>query len=257
MLALDRWAVDRATQLQQEICDAYADYQFHLIYQKVHNFCVSDLGGFYLDVTKDRQYTCRADSIARRSCQTAMLHIAEALVRWLAPILSFTADEIWQHLPGERDESVFLSTWYEGLFPLDEDADLNREDWSRLLSVRAEIGRRLEHARKAGAVGGSLDAEVDLYCEPPFHDSLAKLGDELRFLFITSDARLNAAESAVADAVGTDVPGLRLAITPSARAKCVRCWHHRADVGSDSRHPELCGRCVENVEGAGETRRFA
>jgi len=256
MLALDRWAVDRAAQLQQEILQAYTDYQFHVIYQRVHNFCVNDLGAFYLDVTKDRQYTCRADSLARRSCQTAMYHIAEALVRWLAPVLSFTADEIWQHLPGGRGESVFLTTWYQGLFNLGDSDALSREDWTKALAVRAEVSRELEQARKAGAIGSGLDAKVELYCDPDLAGVLSRLGDELRFLLITSAATVRPVEEAGGDAVGTDMEGLRLQVSPSEHDKCVRCWHHRADVGADARHPELCGRCVENVEGTGEARRF-
>ena len=255
MLALDRWVVDRAAQLQEQIQAAYRDYQFHLIYQKVHNFCVNDLGAFYLDVTKDRQYTCQAGSLARRSCQTAMYHIAEALVRWLAPILSFTADEIWRHLPGQRGPSVFLATWYEDLLRLGADS-IGAADWSRMLSVRAEVSRHLEQARKVGAIGAGLDAEVDLYCDAELHDSLMKLGDELKFLFITSAVRLFPMAEAGDTAVGGELPGLKLAIKRSDHTKCVRCWHHSSDVGRDPDHPELCGRCVENVAGEGEVRRF-
>jgi isoleucyl-tRNA synthetase len=257
MLALDRWAVDRAFQLQEEFKQAYSDYQFHVIYQKVHNFCVNDLGGFYLDIIKDRQYTTPADSLPRRSAQTALYHIAEALVRWLAPILSYTADEIWRHIPGERADSVFTETWYEGLFTLDEDDAFDRRFWDQAKAVRAAVGKLIEQARKAGAVGSSLDAEVDLYGEPALQAVLEKLGDELRFVLITSYARVHAIDEQGADAVATEVSGLRLAISPSDHAKCPRCWHHREDVGIDSAHPLLCGRCVENVSGSGETRRFA
>ncbi|MBU0499801.1 MAG: isoleucine--tRNA ligase [Gammaproteobacteria bacterium] len=257
MLALDRWAVDRAFQLQQEIVQAYRDYQFHLIYQKVHNFCVTDLGGFYLDVTKDRQYTCRADSIARRSTQTAMYHIAEAFVRWLAPVLSFTTDEMWDYLPGERSESVFLETWYAGLFPLAEGDALGRAFWDEVLTVRSATSKHLEQARKEGSIGGSLDAELDLYCDPARMSLLSSLGDELRFVLISSHARLHSLEAAPTDALETDLPGLRLTVKASGHSKCVRCWHHREDVGADGAHPELCGRCVENVAGGGESRRFA
>ncbi len=257
MLPLDRWAVDTAARLQSQIVEAYTDYQFHQIYQKVHNFCVTDLGGFYLDVTKDRQYTCQPDSVARRSCQTAMYHIAEALVRWLAPVLSFTAEEIWRHLPGERGNSVFLAVWYDGLFALDKDAATNHEDWDRLTAIRAEVSRHLEQARKAGAIRSSLDAEVALYCDADLLRTLNTIGDELRFLLITSEARSHPADEAPEDVSVTDLDGLRLTVSPSAATKCVRCWHHRPDVGVDAGHPELCGRCVENVEGAGESRRFA
>jgi isoleucyl-tRNA synthetase len=257
MLELDRWAVDRASRLQEEVIQAYRDYQFHLIYQKVHNFCANDLGGFYLDIIKDRQYTTQRDSLARRSAQTALYHIAQALVRWLAPILSYTADEIWRHIPGRRSESVFLETWYQDLFSLDVDDTFDRSFWERIIAVRTAVGKHLEQARKAGAVGSSLDAEVDLYCEQALYQRLARLQDELRFVLITSYARIHPDSEGHGDAVATDLPALKLVISPSDHAKCVRCWHHREDVGRDTRHPQLCSRCVENVEGAGEVRCFA
>jgi isoleucyl-tRNA synthetase len=257
MIELDRWAVDRALQLQEEIVAAYRDYQFHLIYQKIHNFCVVDMGGFYLDVIKDRQYTTQTDGLPRRSCQSAMYHIAEAMCRWLAPILSFTADEIWQHLPGERAESVFLESWYRSLFALDPQDRFDRGFWQRVLAVRVAVAPPLEAARKAGAIGSSLDAEADLYADEGTRDVLARLGDELRFVLITSDARVHPLAERPADAVASELAGLSVRVAPSAHAKCVRCWHHREDVGVDAEHPELCGRCVENVAGAGETRRFA
>jgi len=257
MIELDRWAVDRALQLQQEITAAYRDYQFHLIYHRLHNFCVVDMGGFYLDVIKDRQYTTPADSLPRRSCQTAMYHIVEAMSRWLAPILSFTADEVWQHIPGERDTTVFTATWYDGLFALDDGDPYDRAFWSRVLAVRTAVARHVEAARKSGLIGAALDAEIDLYCGPDLKALLERLGAELRFVLITSEARVHALEDRPADAADTDMGGLAVRVTASPQAKCARCWHHRGDVGSHAEHPELCGRCVENVEGAGEARRFA
>jgi isoleucyl-tRNA synthetase len=256
MLALDLWAVDRAHRLQQEVIEAYATYQFHLVYQKVHHFCSVDLGSFYLDVLKDRIYTCREDGLPRRSGQTAMFLIAEALVRWLAPILSFTADEIWRHLPGERGESVFLETWYEGLFPLPDHSPCGRESWERVLKVREAVSRELEVLRIRNEIGSSLDAEVELYCSEPLFDALSGIGQELRFVFIASDVRLYRKDSAEG-ALPTDVEGLELSVMASPHAKCARCWHHRADVGSHPGHPDICGRCVENIEGAGEQRRYA
>ncbi len=254
LLPLDRWAVDRAWRLQQEIIQAYDSYQFHLIYQKVHNFCVTDLGGFYLDVTKDRQYTCQADSRARRSAQTAMYHIAEAFVRWLAPILSFTTEEMWSYLPGERSASVFLETWHQGLTPLTADVELDRAFWDQILAVRAAIAPHLEAARKSKQIGGSLDAELDLYADDTTRELLGHLGDELRFLLIASDVTLAPLNAAPANAL--DAAGLKLVVRISKRPKCSRCWHHRADIGQHPDHPELCGRCVENVAGAGEQRQF-
>jgi isoleucyl-tRNA synthetase len=255
MLPLDRWALDRAWQLQEEIRQAYADYQFHLIYQRVHNFCVTDMGGFYLDVTKDRQYTCQANSLARRSAQSAMYHIIEAFARWLAPILSFTAEEIWGFIPGKREASVFLAGWHQGLVPLDAGKP-SRDDWAGLLELRLAVAKLLEEQRKAGAIGSSLDAEIDLYADEQIGTLLAPLGDELRFLLISSQARVHGLAAAPATAQATGMAGLRVSIAASAAPKCVRCWHHRPEVGSHAQHPELCGRCVENIEGAGETRSF-
>jgi isoleucyl-tRNA synthetase len=257
MIELDRWVVDRALRLQEEIIEAYRTYQFHLIYQKVHNFCVVDLGGFYLDVIKDRQYTTQADGLPRRSCQTALYYVAEAMVRWLAPILSFTADEIWGHMPGHRDKTVFTATWYQGLFALPADDAFDRDFWDRVLAARVALGPALEDARKAGQIGSGLDAELDLYCDDDLYQTLTRLGDELRFVTITSEVRLHPLAERPDTAAATELPGLAVRVTPSRHPKCVRCWHHRPDVGTHSDHPELCGRCVENVAGPGETRRFA
>jgi isoleucyl-tRNA synthetase len=254
MLPLDRWAVDRAWILQQEVTEAYETYQFSSVYQRVHHFCSVDLGSFYLDVLKDRQYTCREDSLARRSGQTAMYHMAEALVRWLAPIISFTAEEIWRHLPGERRESVFLETWYEGLFPLEDDAACNREFWELILKIREAVSKEMEVLRTRDEIGSSLDAEVDLYCDAALHDRLSPLGEELRFLFINSATRVHRAEEGQGS--GGEVDGLSIQVGASNQPKCIRCWQHRADVGSHPEHPEICGRCAENVAGSGETRRY-
>ncbi|HYN76735.1 MAG TPA: isoleucine--tRNA ligase [Lamprocystis sp. (in: g-proteobacteria)] len=257
MIALDRWVMDRALQLQGEIIEAYRTYQFHLIYQKVHNFCVVDLGGFYLDVIKDRQYTTPADGLPRRSCQTALYHIAEAMVRWLAPILSFTADEVWGFIPGRRDASVFTATWYDGLVALDTDTALDRALWDQVLAVRMAVGPALEEARKGNLIGSALDAELDLYCDTGLYQTLNRLGDELRFALITSEVRLHPITERSDLALATDLAGLAVRVSASPHPKCVRCWHHRPDVGHHAAHPDLCGRCVENVVGGGEVRRFA
>ncbi len=255
MLALDRWALERAGALHGEIVQAYRRYAFHLIYQKVHNFCSVDLGSFYLDVLKDRMYTTPAQGRARRSAQTAMYHIAESMVRWLAPILSFTAEEIWQHLPGERAESVFLATWH-GL-PQASAAEI---DWTAFLLLRTDVTRELEKLRDAGAIGAPLDAEVDIYCAPAEYERFNVLGEELRFFFITSYARVHrlggAPAAGAAPAVNLAREGVWIAVKPAQDPKCVRCWQRRADVGANAAHPELCGRCVLNVEGPGEERRF-
>ena len=257
MIELDRWAVDRAYLLQQEIQEAYKGYQFHLIYQKIHNFCGSDMGSFYLDIIKDRQYTTQEESLAHRSCQTAMYHIIEAMARWLAPILSFTAEEIWQRMPGERGETIFTETWYQGLFGLDQGDAFDRAFWDSVLTARTAVGKQLEQLRIDGAIGSSLDAEVDLYCNDELLSLLGKLGDELRFVLNASYARIHPLSEKPAEAVDTDVEGLSMTVKASDHTKCVRCWHHREDVGSNADHPELCSRCVENVDASGETRYFA
>jgi isoleucyl-tRNA synthetase len=256
MLALDRWAVARAAALQAEIIKAYDSYQFHLIYQRLHNFCVVELGGFYLDIIKDRQYTTQADSLPRRSAQTALYHIAEALTRWITPILSFTADELWQHLPGERKGSVFAAEWYQGVNNIHTDRVMDDAFWQQIQAVKTAVNKVLEQCRKDGVVGGSLEAEVTLFCDESLMDSLMALKDELRFVLITSSAQL-APLSAANAAVSTELEGLQIRVIPSDGDKCERCWHHREDVGQDVNHPTLCFRCIDNVEGNGEHRDYA
>jgi len=258
MLPLDRWAVDHAAQLQEQVKQAFDDYQFLQIYQKVHNFCAFEMGAFYLDILKDRLYTTAYDSQARRSAQTAMYHILEAMVRWIAPVLSFTAEEIHQHVPGERSDSIFFETWYEGLFEMDN-ATVERERWRRVIQVRDEVSKAIETVRRDGKAGSSLAVEVDLWLDGALREAVDSLGDELRFVLITSEARVAGFDAAPADAerIKLEDGEIALQVTPSEHQKCVRCWHYRADVGSDPEHPEICGRCVENVCGAGETRRVA
>lgn len=257
MLTLDCWVMDRAFLLQEEVLKAYEDYNFHLIYQRIHNFCAVDMGAIYLDIIKDRQYTAKTESRARRSAQTAMYHIAEALVRWLAPVLSFTADEIWHYLPGDRCESVFLTTWYQDLTPLANEATMGRVFWNTVLAAREAVIKELEQIRVAGKIGSSLDAEVDLYADESWYHPLKQLDDELCFILMTSYARLYPASQRPEQALETDLSGLWVAVTPSSYSKCVRCWHHRQEVGVHLDHPELCSRCVENIDGSGEQRNFA
>ena len=260
LLSLDRWAVARAMQLQDELQQAYDNYEFHLVYQKVHNFCAVDLGSFYLDVIKDRQYTTQTNSVARRSAQTAVYHIAEAMVRWFAPILSFTAEEIWQYLPGERSDSVLFAEWYEFPETSKDPYGMDLAYWARVMEVRDCVNKELERLRVAGEIGGNLDAETGLYCGREIYDLLQRLGDELRFVLITSAARIYLAGEPPKEAQHCTLSNndeLWISVSASAHTKCIRCWHYREDVGSSTEHPELCGRCVENVAGSGETRQFA
>ncbi|KOR28578.1 isoleucine--tRNA ligase, partial [Achromatium sp. WMS2] len=257
MLALDNWVVDRTYHLQQEIIKAYQEYQFHNVVHKIHNFCTNDLGSFYLGIIKDRQYVTQWDSLPRRSAQTAMYHVIEALTRWLAPILSFTADEIWSYIPGVRSDSVFLEAWYTKLTPLDASSPFTPKVWEQIFQVRQEVSKHLEQARKAGTIGSSLDAEVDLYVDKNMLDCLLGFGDELRFVLVTSYARVHPLEVSGNEAAATDLAGLRLLVAPSQHAKCARCWHHREDVGTNSEHPQLCARCIDNLTQGGETRLYA
>ena len=260
MLALDRWAVAKTLQLQGDIIQAYKEYNFHTIYQKLHNFCAVDMGSFYLDVIKDRQYTTHKDSVARRSAQTAIYHIIEAMTRWLAPILSFTADEIWQSIPGQHGDSVLLETWYDKLFDLDANETMNFDFWALIHETRTFVSKQLEQIRKDGMIGSSLDAEVKLYCGEKSYKALSSLGDELRFVLITSYAMVypieDAPESCESHALESGEK-ISISVEKSAHKKCSRCWHLREDVGTHSKHPELCGRCIDNVDGEGETRRHA
>ncbi|MFT5788186.1 MAG: isoleucyl-tRNA synthetase [Shewanella sp.] len=257
MVALDRWVVRRAAALQQEIVDAYDEYNFHSVTQKLMQFCSVELGSFYLDIIKDRQYTAKDDSVARRSCQSALYLISEAMVRWMAPILSFTADEIWKLLPGERGEFVFTETWFEGLTSVTLESDLSDEYWDQLLAVRAEVNKVIENARREKQIGGSLEAEITLFADDALSSVLNTLGDELRFVLLTSKTAVVALSQAPTDAIETELASLKLGLKKSEAEKCERCWHHREDVGQVAEHPTLCTRCVTNIEGEGETRQFA
>ncbi|MCK3658388.1 isoleucine--tRNA ligase [Pasteurellaceae bacterium Pebbles2] len=253
MIALDRWAVSCALEAQNEIKDAYDNYQFHTVVQRLMRFCSIEMGSFYLDIIKDRQYTTKADSLARRSCQTALWHISEALVRWIAPILSFTADEIWGYLPqvDNRAEFVFTEEFYGDLFGLEANAEFDDAYWQQVLTVRDEINRVLEQARKDKLIGGGLEAEVTIFANDAFTNLLNKLGNELRFVTITSKAEVKAL--AQADVAEGEVKGLAIKVIRSANHKCPRCWHY-----SDSKDEQsLCSRCEENVNGNGEVRKFA
>ena len=252
MVALDRWIVHRAHLLQEKITAAYARYDFPEIVQALSNFCSVELGSLYLDVTKDRLYTMGEDSRGRRSAQSAMYRIAEAFARWIAPILAFTADEMWQHLPastdtGPRPGNVLFATWYEGLAPLPADAPLSAEEFDRLLELRERVAAVLEPMRGSGEIGAALQAEISLRCGVAEQNRLAPLADELRFLLISGDVTLEPDDEAV---------DIGISATPSDKPKCVRCWHHRADVGVDPEHPQICGRCVSNIEGPGEDRQW-
>ncbi|HAU1190708.1 TPA: isoleucine--tRNA ligase [Legionella pneumophila] len=252
LLELDRWALKRCQLLQEEIIAAYENYHFHLIYQKIHNFCAVDMGSLYLDLIKDRQYTTAKDSIARRSCQTAMYHMVKAFTIWLAPILSFTAEEIWQTIPGNDSESIFIERWYDAWPTIDV---VNMEDWEQLHIIRDEVNKALEETRQRGEIGSPLAAEVTVYADTKVLPKLTRLGEELRFLLITSEAKAYPISQSPKGLAVTDC-GVSIQVIASVHEKCARCWHRRADVGQNQEHPELCLRCVGNISGYHEERRY-
>ena len=257
LLPLDAWAVTRAARLQEDIVAAYDAFQFHLIYQRLHQFCVVDMGGFYLDVLKDRLYTLPAGHPARRSAQTAIYHLLEAFVRWIAPILSFTADELWRYMPGAREASVFLTTFHTLPEVVRADGLDDTGFWGRILAVREQVGPELERLRAAGTIGSSLDADVRLFAAADLKAELDRLGPELRFVLITSGAQVLPDTARPTEAVATALPGLHVLVTAANGRKCVRCWHRTTDVGYAADHPELCARCATNVAGPGEVRVIA
>ena len=251
MLVLDKWIVSKTAELQKNVIGEYDEYNFHFAMKAILNFCTNDLGGFYLDIIKDRQYTTQSDSLARRSAQSALFHISHAMVRWLAPILSFTAEEIWQFLPGTSNESIFLQTWYEGL-----EAKFNNHSIDVSRDINSHLRKELEEMRRDKIIGSSLDAEVDIYCEDENYQALLEMKDELRFVFITSDAKVHPLKDKPVNAKDID-NSLAILVRKSEYEKCDRCWHHRPEIGQNILHKDLCSRCIENVTGDGETRIFA
>ena len=239
-LEIDRYALQMAERLQRQVLKDYDAFEFHYVMQKIQAFCSEDLGGFYLDILKDRLYTAARDSSARRSAQNALYHIAHSLLRLIAPVLSFTADEAWPVLVREEKDSVLLHTWHQ--FP-DAGGDLC-ERWDQIRVVRAEVQKELEALRTAGKIGSSLQAEVEVHAEGTRLDALKALGDDLRFVFITSQAKVAHGSAAIV-------------VHPSEHKKCERCWHYRADIGADPAHAEICGRCTQNLYGSGEKRVHA
>lgn len=253
LVALDAWAISRAKTLQKEILSHYKDYQFHLVSQKIHHYCTQELGGFYLDVLKDRLYTTSQKSCARRSAQTALYHIAEAMVRWMAPITAFTAEEVWALLPGERPAYTMLDLWYQGFPDLTED----KIDWPAIIDVREQVNKLLESARNQNQIGSALNAEVKLFVDEKWQRVLEPIGEELHFVLITSKAKVLPLSEKIKGAVKTDIPGVEVYIQASSAEKCIRCWHHSDAIGQNAEHPQICPRCIENVGGEGEQRAFA
>jgi isoleucyl-tRNA synthetase len=242
LLEIDRWALARAAQFQHEVLAHYEVYEFHPVVSKLQVFCSEDLGAFYLDVLKDRLYTTAPDSRARRSAQTALWHITQAMLRWMAPFLSFTAEEAWKVFAPQKKASIFVETY------ADVSAWRGEEllaKWARIRAIRDVANKEIEALRTEGQVGSSLQANLEIGADAADHALLASLGDDLRFVTITSKAVLSEADA------------LKVDVTASSATKCERCWHYRDDVGTDPAHPTICGRCTSNLFGAGETRTVA
>lgn len=264
MLSLDRFAVNRVLAFAKNARDHYNSYQFHVACGGLQRLLTSDISGFYFSVIKDRLYTMASGSLGRRSAQTALFHILQILVRLIAPILSFTAEEIWQEMRlignAVDKETVFMARWDEVV--TESDFDLSRDeigvgDWGYIQLIRTEVNKELEKLRANSVIGSSLEANVNLYIDDKMFPVLAKLKDDLRFILITSSATIADISQAPNDAAVTGIAGLKLVALPSSHQKCSRCWHYREDVGSNKEHPELCSRCVDNLFGSGEVRFFA
>jgi len=245
-LEIDRYAVANAAAFQKTLTGHYERYEFHHIVQKLQTYCSEELGAFYLDVLKDRLYTAGTDSKSRRSAQNALYHLTHALLRWMAPILSFTAEEAWTVFNGKPNDSVFFQTWHE--LPAATDADALLVRWSHIREVRADVQKHLEALRGEGKIGSSLQAHIEIHATGARYEALAALEDDLRFVMITSAAQVVQASSEAEQ---------KIVAVPTDHAKCERCWHHRADVNVDPAHPGICGRCVSNLEGVGEPRTHA
>ncbi len=251
MTQLDKWMIHRCKNLQDEIIQDYLDYNFHQAFQKIHNYCANDLGGFYLDILKDRLYTSKQDSDARRSAQLALSNILQALLRWISPILSFTAEEAWQSLDNEI-KSVHLLEWFNDWVEVG-DLEFSDEDWKEILELRSEVNKHIEEARNNEIIGSSLDAEIEILCGDKLFNLLEEFNEELRFIFITSEAKAILSEIDVTD----EKNKIQITVKKSSNEKCVRCWHSRPEVGSIKDNESICNRCLENVYGDGEIRNFA
>ena len=251
MAQLDKWMIHRCKNLQDEIIQDYLDYNFHQAFQKIHNYCANDLGGFYLDILKDRLYTSKQDSDARRSAQLALSNILQALLRWISPILSFTAEEAWQSLDNEI-KSVHLLEWFNDWVEVG-DLEFSDEDWKEILELRSEVNKHIEEARNNEIIGSSLDAEIEILCGDKLFNLLEEFNEELRFIFITSEAKAILNKIDVSD----ENNKIQITVKKSSNEKCVRCWHSRPEVGSIKDNESICNRCFENVYGEGEVRNFA
>lgn len=255
LIALDQYIIQRASEVQATIRKAYDEMNFHVVSNALTSFCINDLGGFYLDIIKDRQYTTKADSQARHSAQTALYHLVQAFVRWMSPILSFTAQEAWELIPEQTEKYVFTAEWYD--LPKSTQQNLISEaDWQSLIQVKSAVNKQIEAARNAKLVGSNLSAKVDIWADEALKTILDRLENELRFVLITSQVAVHSFDESKGEA--TDIDGLRVAVSGADGEKCVRCWHVLPDVNTHAGHDGLCSRCIINLpSGTGEERKYA
>jgi isoleucyl-tRNA synthetase len=258
LVKLDQWAIAKAKEFQDKIIDAYEKYQTHTVAQLIHHFCSVEMGSFYLDIIKDRQYTAKANGHPRKSAQTAIYHIVHALVRWMSPILSYTADEIWQAVPKTTDLPIQLCEWYTELKSFDSSDELNLDFWTKIQEIRSEVNRVLEIKRNEEIIKASLEAQITLYADQEKYTLLSKLQDELRFLLISSKANLRPLEEKSDNSTEAHISGLFIDIDKVEEPKCERCWHRSSSVGENNEYQDICSRCVENITTeSGESREFA
>ena len=241
---LDKWIINEAKSLQNDVLKMYESYSYHKAVQKIHHFCVNELGGIYLDIVKDRLYTCKSDSVARRSCQTSLNYLLNILVRLIAPILSYTAEEIWQSSErlNNQEESIFLSNY--DLSEMNEESIITKSDWNRIFEIKNDVNQSIEEMRNENQLKGSLDANVYIEANKNDIKILEKLGAELHFLFICSETNI------------IENNNFKITVKSSGNQKCTRCWHRHESVGTSKKHPDLCNRCIENVDDEGEKRSF-
>lgn len=258
LVKLDQWAIAKTKDFQDKIIDAYDKYQTHTVAQLVHHFCSVEMGSFYLDIIKDRQYTAKADGHPRKSAQTAIYHIVHALVRWMAPILSYTADEIWEATPKTTELPIQLCQWYTDLKSFDNDDELDLDYWTKIQEIRSEVNKILEMKRNKNTIKASLEAKITVYADKENYSLLEKLGSELRFLFISSKANLKPLQDKPKSSIETSDSGLFIDVTKIEEPKCERCWHRSSTVGQNNEYENICSRCVENITTeSGESREFA
>ncbi|AEO08509.1 isoleucyl-tRNA synthetase [Buchnera aphidicola str. Ak (Acyrthosiphon kondoi)] len=257
MVFLDKWAVGQTKMVQKEIIEFYKNYNFHAIVQRLMYFCSIEMGSFYLDIIKDRQYTLKVNSQARRSAQTAIYYIINALVRWIAPILSFTADEIWRYLPEKNSQYVFMEEWFEKLFYLDQDELFNYEFWNKMIKIKNETNKFLEEAIKNKTINNSLEASIILYVKPELLSKLEILGTEIKFIFLTSDIKVKLYDTAPINVKKSKIiPNLKISLKKVQGEKCPRCWHYFNRAKNDVKKGNICNRCILNTTGNGEKRIF-